>query len=43
MSINEFAAVLTHRDSVCAFAIIALTIGLALVFNFMPLFGGATP
>lgn len=43
MSINEFTAVLTHRDSVYAFAIISLTICLALAFNFTTLFGGATP
>jgi hypothetical protein len=42
MSIKEFGAVLTHRDSVYAFVIIGMTICLALAFNFTTLFGGAT-
>jgi hypothetical protein len=43
MSINELAAVLTHRSSVYAFAIIAVMAGLAFMFRFTTFFGGAAP
>ena len=41
MSINELTAVLTHRDSAYAFAIVGITLMLAFLyaFNFTTLFG----